>query len=116
MLARILIAFTLAVSTSIAAGAKPGVTLVLITDPPNCGHCRTIDAKVLPELKRRGFSVVKDLTTPADLHVIHPRDWTREEISSLPTWILYANGREVGRMAGAREAGDVEKWLKRGKP
>ena len=119
MTGRLLLTLALLTCPAMAAGAKRGVTIVLVTDPATCAHCVTIDRKALPELKRRGFSLAKDLKTPADLHVVSPGEWNGRgwgDVVALPTWIILAGGRETGRITGARGAGEVARWLREGKP
>ena len=73
---------------------------------PWCGPCRM----VAPELEKvaarqSGKLLVVKVNTDelADLG-------QRHNIRSIPTIALFANGREAGRVAGARQASDIEAW------
>ena len=73
---------------------------------PWCGPCRM----VAPELEKvaarqSGKLLVVKVNTDelADLG-------QRHNIRSIPTMALFANGREAARMAGARQASDIEAW------
>lgn len=73
---------------------------------PWCGPCRM----VAPELEKvaarqSGKLLVVKVNTDelADLG-------QRHNIRSIPTIALFANGREAARVAGARQASDIEAW------
>ncbi len=73
---------------------------------PWCGPCRM----VAPELEKvaarqSGKLLVVKVNTDelADLG-------QRYNIRSIPTIALFANGREAARVAGARQASDIEAW------
>jgi len=73
---------------------------------PWCGPCRM----VAPELEKvaarqSGKLLVVKVNTDelADLG-------QRYNIRSIPTLALFANGREAARVAGARQASDIEAW------
>ena len=40
-----------------------------------------------------------------------PQASLRYRIRSIPTMVLFKNGKEVARVAGAMSAGDIERWL-----
>jgi thioredoxin 2 len=71
---------------------------------PWCGPCRT----VAPELEklakqRRGSVLVAKLNTEE-----LPRIANRFSIQSIPTFILFKQGREIGRATGAMPAYQIE--------
>ena len=72
-----------------------------------CGPCRTL-APVLEQ-------VAKDLTGKASIGKIdidtEQKTAGRFQITSVPTMILFKNGKEVGRLVGLRSANDVKNFI-----
>jgi len=75
---------------------------------PWCGPCRQMApafAQAARELEP-GVRVAK-LNTEG-----HPDLAARHAIRSIPTMILFQQGREVARISGALGAGDIVRWVK----
>lgn len=72
-----------------------------------CGPCRTL-APVLEQ-------VAKDLTGKASIGKVdidtEQKTAGRFQITSVPTMILFKNGKEVGRLVGLRSANDVKNFI-----
>ncbi|MBU6383593.1 MAG: thioredoxin [Verrucomicrobia bacterium] len=88
------------------AQVKNGV--VLVDFHANwCGPCRSL-APVLEQ-------VAKDMSGKATVGKIdidnEPKTATQFQITSVPTMILFKNGKEVGRLVGLRTADDVKKFI-----
>jgi thioredoxin 2 len=74
---------------------------------PWCGPCRV----VAPELEkvavsRHGHWIIAKVNTDAV-----PTLGDRYRIRSIPTMMVFAGGREVGRTSGARPARDIEAFV-----
>jgi thioredoxin 2 len=89
--------------------AAEGSTIPLVVDfwAPWCGPCRF----VAPELEKLARShaarwlVVKVNTDQ------HPELAARYRIQSIPTLAVVRGGREIARLAGARPAADIERFV-----
>lgn len=72
-----------------------------------CGPCRSL-APVLEQ-------VAKDMNGQATIGKIdidnEPKTAAQFQITSVPTMILFKNGKEVGRLSGLRTADDVKKFI-----
>lgn len=72
-----------------------------------CGPCRTL-APVLEQ-------VAKDMSGKAVIGKIdidsEQQTATRFQITSVPTMILFKNGKEVSRLVGLRDANAVKKFI-----
>jgi thioredoxin 2 len=74
---------------------------------PWCGPCRMV-APVVEALARERAGRLKVAKVNSDLA---PRIAARHGIVSIPTLLVYANGREVGRVVGARPAPELRRWV-----
>jgi|SRR5690606_18103924 len=73
-----------------------------------CGPCRMM----APELERATAALGSDarvlkLNTEAEQDVA-----ARLGIRSIPTLVMFANGREIARQSGAMRAADIERWVR----
>jgi len=73
-----------------------------------CGPCRMME----PEFERAAASLAPDfrllkLDTEADQEIA-----ARLGIRSIPTMVMFANGREIARQPGAMRAADIERWVR----
>ena len=79
---------------------------------PWCGPCRMM----APEFAK----AAKSLTGQARLMKLntedHPQVSSRAGIRGIPALILYRNGRELGRLAGARPAADIAAFVRQHLP
>lgn len=75
---------------------------------PWCGPCRMM----VPEFAK----AARSLATEARLMKLntedHPRVSSRAGIRGIPALILYRNGREIARLAGARPAADIVAFVR----
>jgi len=74
---------------------------------PWCGPCRMV-APVVEQLARERAGSLKVAKVNSDLA---PRVSARHGIASIPTLLLYAGGREVARIVGARPAHELRRWV-----
>jgi thioredoxin 2 len=74
---------------------------------PWCGPCRMM----APEFAKAALKV-KTKTRFAKIDTQHYPDISQKlGIRGIPLLILYANGREVARLSGARPAGEIEQFV-----
>jgi thioredoxin 2 len=74
---------------------------------PWCGPCRMV-APVVEQLARDRAGRLKVAKVNSDLA---PRVSARHGIASIPTLLLYAGGREIDRVVGARPAHELRRWV-----
>jgi thioredoxin 2 len=74
---------------------------------PWCGPCRMV-APVVEQLARERAGRLKVAKVNSDLA---PGVSARHGIASIPTLLLYAGGREVARLVGARPAHELRRWV-----
>ena len=74
---------------------------------PWCGPCRQV-SPVVEQLGRDLAGRLKVAKVNSD-HA--PEVAARHRISGIPTLLLYADGREVSRVVGARPAGELRRWV-----
>jgi thioredoxin 2 len=76
---------------------------------PWCGPCRQI-APAVEELSREFAGRLKVAKVNADMS---PQVSRRHQVSSIPTLLLYRDGREVDRLVGAVPAPRLRAWVER---
>lgn len=89
-----------------ASQTKNGV--VLVDFHANwCGPCRTL-APVLEQVAKevKGKAVVGKVDIDNE-----QKTASQFQISSVPTMILFKDGKEVGRLVGLRSADDIKKFI-----
>lgn len=82
-----------------------------------CGPCRMM----LPEFDKITAACVRKDVTFGKIHVADPKSEkakTALNISSLPTFIIFKDGREVSRKSGASKLDEMTGWIDQyiGKP
>lgn len=85
---------------------QKGVTLVDF-HADWCGPCRML-TPILEEVEKK----VQGKATLAKVNIDHEQQTaTHFQITSVPTMILFKNGKEVNRLTGLRNAEAVEKFI-----
>jgi len=74
---------------------------------PWCGPCRMV-APVLGELATELQGQVRIAKVNVD---DHPELAANQFVQAIPTMILFANGKELDRVAGAAPKGALKQWL-----
>ncbi len=86
--------------------AYPGTVLVDFW-APWCGPCRTI-GPVLEQLAEKYAGKVKIAKLNVDEN---PQTASRYSVQSIPTMILFKNGKKENRLVGAQPKNEIEKQL-----
>lgn len=84
----------------------PGVAVVDFW-APWCSPCRFV-APVLEDLASRKAGRLKVVKVNTEEQ---PALASRFRIQAIPTLVLYQNGKLVDQVAGARSAGELERWI-----
>ncbi|MCG2586344.1 thioredoxin TrxC [Massilia sp. TS11] len=71
-----------------------------------CGPCKMMAPQFAQAARQRGDVRFVKVDTDAC-----PQASARFQIRSIPTLALFVGGREVGRVAGAMSAADLQRWL-----
>ncbi|WP_246852693.1 thioredoxin [Naasia sp. SYSU D00948] len=74
---------------------------------PWCGPCRMV-GPIVEQLARDRAGTLKVAKVNSDTS---PAVSARHRVTSIPTLLLYAGGKEVARAVGARPAGELRRWL-----
>ena len=90
---------------SMVEGA-PLPVLVEFRDPADAG-CRTVSSTLAAYAARRVGEIV---FLSVDVEV-HPQLARAHAVDGLPTFVLYANGREISRERGPLTGDDFDRWL-----
>jgi len=85
--------------------AVRGDELPLLVDywAPWCGPCRMM----APEFAKAARALAPSVRLAKQNTEDHPEIAQRARIQGIPALVLYRGGREVGRLTGARPAGDI---------
>ena len=75
---------------------------------PWCGPCRTM----APEFAKAALSLAREVRFMKLNTEDHPQISARAGIRGIPALILYRNGREVARLAGARPAAEIGAFVR----
>jgi thioredoxin 2 len=74
---------------------------------PWCGPCRVV-GPIVEQFSRERAGALKVAKVNSDSS---PRVSAAHGIQSIPTLLLYVDGREVGRIIGARPAPQLREWM-----
>jgi len=87
--------------------AQSSIPVVVDYWAPWCGPCRMVAPEIQKVAGRNaGRLIVVKVNTDALTEL-----GQRYDIRSIPTLAVFSEGREVGRTAGARPAGDIESFV-----
>lgn len=86
--------------------AKASVPVLVDYWAPWCGPCRMVAPELEKVASRQGGRLLVVKVNTDELSDVGERF----NIRSIPTLAVFANGREVARAAGARQASDIEAW------
>lgn len=89
------------------AVASSPVPVLVDVWAPWCGPCRVV-APVLESVGQSQAGRVIVLKLNSDEH---PEAASRLNVRGIPTFVLYAHGREVARRSGAMPRAELERWL-----
>lgn len=87
-----------------------GLPLLVDYWAPWCGPCRMMAPEFAKAAQMLGPTARLMKLNTED----HPAISARAGIRGIPALILYRNGREVGRLAGARPAADIVAFVRQG--
>ena len=93
-------------STRGPRGPLHGVPVLVDYWAPWCGPCRMVAPELEKVAARQSGRLLVVKVNTDEL----PDLGERFNIRSIPTLALFANGRELARAAGARQASDIEAW------
>lgn len=79
---------------------------------PWCGPCRMM----APEFAKAAKTLAPDVRLMKLNTEDHPQVSSRARIRGIPALILYRNGRELARLAGARPAADITAFVRQHLP
>lgn len=75
---------------------------------PWCGPCRMM----APEFEKAASTLAGEVRLAKIDTQSHPDASVRWNIRGIPAFILFRDGRERGRLSGARPAGDLVAWMR----
>jgi len=79
---------------------------------PWCGPCRSM----APEFAKAAAKLTPQVRLAKINTEAHPQASQKYNIRGIPALILFKNGREVARLAGARPAADIEAFARQSIP
>lgn len=94
--------------TLLKASKNDGLPLLVDLWAPWCGPCRMM----APEFAKAAQAVAPEVRLAKIDTQSHPDATVRFNIRGIPALILFKNGREVSRLAGARPARDIEAFAR----
>ena len=89
------------------ASGKDELPIIIDYWAPWCGPCRSM----APEFAKAALTLKSTARFAKIDTEQHPEISQKLGIRGIPLLILYSNGKEVARLAGARPAGDIEAFV-----